>query len=253
MTRHASKGIISLILPDELRPYCQESGEPVDFIYNPFGVFSRMNLSQLLEITCSKPTWLTDKLIKKDPNNAEQYLSNLNETVLKYLGNDEYYTRVNSFILQMKQDKKIKDKFLENITKNNLFIEVPSFAKIQLRELLRSAYPAANENVVIPKKLITFMKQKLNCFKDLVISQDIVLPNIFVGPIYVQKLYKIASKLVTYRDFGPLKFVTQQPVRGRASGGGSSFGQMELESVMANGCDKAVRELLTVKNDWNCF
>ena len=37
LTRHASKGIISLILPDELRPICQESGEPVDFIYNPFG------------------------------------------------------------------------------------------------------------------------------------------------------------------------------------------------------------------------
>lgn len=36
-TRHASKGVVSLILPDELRPYCQESGEPVDFIYNPFG------------------------------------------------------------------------------------------------------------------------------------------------------------------------------------------------------------------------
>lgn len=36
-TRHASKGVISLILPDELRPYCQETKEPVDFVYNPFG------------------------------------------------------------------------------------------------------------------------------------------------------------------------------------------------------------------------
>ena len=26
---------------------------------------------------------------------------------------------------------------------------------------------------------------------------------------------------------------------------------MELEGVIASGCDKAVRELLTVKNDWN--
>ena len=26
---------------------------------------------------------------------------------------------------------------------------------------------------------------------------------------------------------------------------------MELEALIASGCDKAVRELLTVKNDWN--
>ena len=28
---------MSLILPDDLRPYCQQSKEAIDFIYNPFG------------------------------------------------------------------------------------------------------------------------------------------------------------------------------------------------------------------------
>ncbi len=42
-----------------------------------------MNLSQLLEVTCAKPTWMTDKLIKKDPKNDGKYLNELNETVIK--------------------------------------------------------------------------------------------------------------------------------------------------------------------------
>jgi len=36
-TRHASKGVISLILPNELRPFCKKTKEPIDFIYSPFG------------------------------------------------------------------------------------------------------------------------------------------------------------------------------------------------------------------------
>jgi hypothetical protein len=193
-----------------------------------------MNLSQLLEVTCAKPTWMTDRLIRKDPENASKYLNELNETVIKYLGDDDYYNRVKTLSNLISKNKSIKDKFLESVEKNNLFIEVPSFAKIRLRELLRSATPKVNENVVLPLKLVQFMKQKVGAFKDLNINQDIVLPNIFVGPIYVQKLYKIASKLIVARDFGPLKFVTKQPVRGRAMGGGSAFGQMELNLVPIN-------------------
>lgn len=187
-------------------------------------VFSRMNLSQLLEVTCAKPTCLVDRLIKKHPENTKKYLTYLNESVLKHLGDMEYYSRIKDFIDVLDQDKEIKNNFLDSVYRNNLFIEVPSFAKINLRKLLRTAKPAVNENVVVPKKLVEYMKQKTNCFKDLIINEDIVLPNVFVGPIYVQKLYKIANKLITHRDFGPLKFVTQQPVRGRAAGGGSSFG-----------------------------
>ena len=184
-----------------------------------------MNLSQLLEVTCAKPTWMTDRLIRKDPENASKYLNELNETVIKYLGDDEYYERVKKLSGLISRDHSIKNRFLESVEKNNLFIEVPSFAKIRLRELLRTASPKVNENVVLPLKLIRFMKQKVGAFKNLDINQDIVLPNIFVGPIYVQKLYKIASKLITVRDFGALKFMTKQPVRGRAMGGGSAFGK----------------------------
>ena len=93
LTRFASKGVVSLILPSELRPYIQSTGERIDFIYSPFGVFSRMNLSQVLELTCAKATHRIDQLIKKDPNNISNYLLELNETVLKYVGNNKYYDK----------------------------------------------------------------------------------------------------------------------------------------------------------------
>jgi len=46
--RHGNKGIISVILPEEDMPYL-EDGTPVDIIFNPLGVPSRMNVGQIFE------------------------------------------------------------------------------------------------------------------------------------------------------------------------------------------------------------
>jgi len=46
--RHGNKGVISRVVPVEDMPFL-EDGTPVDFILNPLGVISRMNLGQLLE------------------------------------------------------------------------------------------------------------------------------------------------------------------------------------------------------------
>ena len=47
--RHGNKGVISKILPIEDMPYLPD-GTPVDIMLNPFGVPSRMNIGQILEI-----------------------------------------------------------------------------------------------------------------------------------------------------------------------------------------------------------
>ena len=47
--RHGNKGVISKILPVEDMPYLPD-GTPVDIMLNPFGVPSRMNIGQVLEI-----------------------------------------------------------------------------------------------------------------------------------------------------------------------------------------------------------
>ncbi|MDO4466063.1 MAG: DNA-directed RNA polymerase subunit beta [Bacillota bacterium] len=47
--RHGNKGVISKILPIEDMPFMAD-GTPVDILLNPFGVPSRMNIGQILEI-----------------------------------------------------------------------------------------------------------------------------------------------------------------------------------------------------------
>ena len=47
--RHGNKGVISKILPVEDMPFMAD-GTPIDIILNPFGVPSRMNIGQILEI-----------------------------------------------------------------------------------------------------------------------------------------------------------------------------------------------------------
>ena len=46
--RHGNKGVVSTIVPEEDMPYL-EDGTPVEFILNPLGVPSRMNVGQILE------------------------------------------------------------------------------------------------------------------------------------------------------------------------------------------------------------
>ncbi len=47
--RHGNKGVVSMVLPEEDMPYLPD-GTPVDFVLNPLGVPSRMNVGQILEI-----------------------------------------------------------------------------------------------------------------------------------------------------------------------------------------------------------
>ena len=47
--RHGNKGVISRIMPVEDMPYMQD-GTPIDIMLNPFGVPSRMNIGQVLEV-----------------------------------------------------------------------------------------------------------------------------------------------------------------------------------------------------------
>jgi DNA-directed RNA polymerase subunit beta len=46
--RHGNKGVISKVVPEEDMPFL-EDGTPVDFVLNPLGVPSRMNVGQILE------------------------------------------------------------------------------------------------------------------------------------------------------------------------------------------------------------
>nr|YP_009447274.1 RNA polymerase beta subunit [Adenocalymma candolleanum]ATY48559.1 RNA polymerase beta subunit [Adenocalymma candolleanum] len=58
--RHGNKGIISKILPRQDMPYLQD-GRPVDMVFNPLGVPSRMNVGQIFECSLGLAGVLLDR------------------------------------------------------------------------------------------------------------------------------------------------------------------------------------------------
>lgn len=246
--RFANKGVASLILPDELRPIALSTQNPIDLVFNPFGVFSRMNLSQLLEGMVAKNVMACDKYIRSNPEDVVNTVGWLNDSVLKYFHDDKYYNDVKTLLQQIEYDKNVRNKFIDQVVENNLFVEAPSFSEVDTRQIFKNSIPP-NEDVLIKRETLMYLREKLKVDMPFP-AKDVTLKNIFCAPIYIMKLYKLVSHIISARDLGPCKYITKQPLKGRAAGGGSRVGQMELEGILAHGCDKAFKELLTVKSDY---
>lgn len=248
--RFAGKGVCSLIMPDDLRPIALETNKPIDLSFNPFSVYSRMNIGQVIDGAIAKTVMCCDNFIRNNPDQVKETINWLNNNIIKYIyENDHYYNRVNE-LEQKLEDEDFKQHFLNDIYQKNLYIEAPSFTHIDLINLNKN-WINPNESVLIKKKAIDYIKDRLKLKNDFTITSDIVRKNIFCVPMYVNKLYKLTKTTMNSRDFGLVKDITQQPVRGRAQGGGSRLGQMEVEGLLAGGCEKSVKELLTVKSDHN--
>ncbi len=51
------------------------------------------------------------------------------------------------------------------------------------------------------------------------------------------------------RSIGPYSLITQQPLGGKAQGGGQRFGEMEVWALEGYGASNVLREMLTIKSD----
>jgi DNA-directed RNA polymerase subunit beta len=221
---YAGKGVCSLVLPDELRPIAIESNEPIDVVFNPFSVYSRMNLGQILNGSVAKTVKYCDQHIRQNPDQVKEVIEWLNDNIIYHLSeNKDYHTRVEKDIVNQLDNIEFKEKFIDNIKDQHLFIEGPSFSHINLKELNKNLINS-NESMLIKKETIKYVKDKLKLKSDFVINTDVIRENIYCVPMYVNKLFKLTKNIINSRDFGLVKDVTQQPVRGRARGGGSRLG-----------------------------
>ena len=57
------------------------------------------------------------------------------------------------------------------------------------------------------------------------------------------KLYKLTRHISNARDFGPVKQVTKQPLKGRAKEGGSRLGQMEINILSPRSSNRSIKIL----------
>lgn len=73
--------------------------------------------------------------------------------------------------------------------------------------------------------------------------------DIAVGYMYILKLHHMVEDKIHMRSIGPYSLITQQPLGGKAQGGGQRFGEMEVWALLGHGVAYMLREMLTVKSD----
>jgi DNA-directed RNA polymerase subunit beta len=73
--------------------------------------------------------------------------------------------------------------------------------------------------------------------------------DVAVGYMYILKLHHMVEDKIHMRSIGPYSLITQQPLGGKAQGGGQRFGEMEVWALQGYGASHILREMLTVKSD----
>jgi DNA-directed RNA polymerase subunit beta len=70
-----------------------------------------------------------------------------------------------------------------------------------------------------------------------------------IGYMYIMKLHHMVEDKIHMRSIGPYSLITQQPLGGKAQGGGQRFGEMEVWALLGHGSAHTLREMLTIKSD----
>jgi DNA-directed RNA polymerase beta subunit len=77
--------------------------------------------------------------------------------------------------------------------------------------------------------------------------------DIFMGPIFYQRLKQMVEDKINYRDTGPRTMRTHQPTQGRSNGGGMRIGEMERDGLLGHGMAKFLEESFTKRSDGHEF
>lgn len=73
--------------------------------------------------------------------------------------------------------------------------------------------------------------------------------DVAVGYMYMLKLHHMVEDKIHMRSIGPYSLITQQPLGGKAQGGGQRFGEMEVWALEGYGAAYTLREMITIKSD----
>jgi DNA-directed RNA polymerase subunit beta len=233
--RHGNKGIISRILPQEDMPFL-EDGTPVDFVLNPLGVPSRMNVGQIFETHLGwaarglghKIGAALDAWREANPNPKRANRRSGARTAGRYLWRE-----------LRRRDRARSDAEIVELAQNvrkGVPMGSPVFdgaVEADVTAMLRKAGLDESGQVTL------FDGRTGEAFDR----------KVTVGCKYVLKLHHLVDDKIHARSIGPYSLVTQQPLGGKAQFGGQRFGEMEVWALQAYGAAYTLQEMLTVKSD----
>ena len=228
--RHGNKGVISKVVPIEDMPFLAD-GTPVDFVLNPLGVPSRMNVGQILETHMG---WAARGLGLKIDEALKEYrrsgdLTPVREAMRLAYGDDIYEAELAG---------RDTDSFVEaarEVTRG-VPIATPVFdgaKEADVNDALRRAgFNQSGQSIVFDGR-----------------SGEQFTRPVTVGVKYMLKLHHLVDDKLHARSTGPYSLVTQQPLGGKAQFGGQRLGEMEVWALEAYGAAYTLQEMLTVKSD----
>jgi DNA-directed RNA polymerase subunit beta len=228
--RHGNKGVISKVVPVEDMPFLQD-GTPVDFVLNPLGVPSRMNVGQILETHMG---WAARGLGNQIEDALGEYRRSGDLTPVQDAMKIAYGEEVYDEGIAGMSDKQLLEA-AGNVT-NGVPIATPVFDG------------AKEDDVNDSLRRAGFDESGQSLLYDGRTGEQFSRP-VTVGIKYLLKLHHLVDDKIHARSTGPYSLVTQQPLGGKAQFGGQRFGEMEVWALEAYGAAYTLQEMLTVKSD----
>ena len=228
--RHGNKGVISKVVPMEDMPFLGD-GTPVDFVLNPLGVPSRMNVGQILETHMG---WASRGLGIQIDEALGEYrrkgdMKPVKDALKLAYGDDVYSEGFDP----MEDDALIEA--ADNATRG-VPIATPVFDGAKEADvndaLVRAGFNESGQSDLFDGRT----------------GEKFARP-VTVGIKYLLKLHHLVDDKIHARSTGPYSLVTQQPLGGKAQFGGQRFGEMEVWALEAYGAAYTLQEMLTVKSD----
>lgn len=251
----AGKGVVSLIVPDELMPK-GEDNDPADVIFNPLGLFGRNNWGTIFEIALGKI--IED--IESSINNKKltiKKLNFINEKLIKKMDTD-YYNKIKDLIKSFNNENFIQ--FQNNVLTHGLYLFMENFPGISYQEIIDTVIKPYeqefNINIVNEEKttfsteLMEFLRKKnfhSSVFKD----TEPIVQNVFFGYNYMLKLFHTSfSKYNSVGLSSSFSKQTGQPARGKKVQGGIHMSWQTLVSYLAHTKNNNVlKEMYSFKSD----
>ncbi len=227
--RHGNKGVISKVVPMEDMPFLAD-GTPVDFVLNPLGVPSRMNVGQILETHMG---WAARGLGLQVDEALDEYRRSGDMTPVRDAMKIAYGDVYDDFLVDLDEDELVEK---AGTVTRGVPIATPVFDGAKEADvndaLLRAGFSTSGQSDLFDGRTGEQFSRQVT-----------------VGVKYLLKLHHLVDDKIHARSTGPYSLVTQQPLGGKAQFGGQRFGEMEVWALEAYGAAYTLQEMLTVKSD----